>query len=146
MRFFFDENLPPTLPEALHILHKSDPRNSAEIHFIPDFVYRGAPDEEWIPAIKEDGAATVITCDYQLHKRKDQRLLYQKNKLGLVVIRPLSKKKGLPYWDKVKKIIEFWDLILKTEKENTKPYLLLIKMSGGKPDLVYNGKNWRDLG
>lgn len=142
MRFFFDENLPPTLPKALHILHKTAPKK-AEVIFIPDFLEYGAADEVWIPAIKKDGPATVITCDYQIHRRKDQRLLYQENGLGLVVLRPNSKKKSLPYWEKVKKIIMYWEDILEVERNTTKPYLFLLKMTG-RPELKYNGKNWRD--
>lgn len=142
MRFFFDENLPPTLPEALHILHKTAP-NKAEVFFIPDVLRYGVPDEEWIPAIKKDGPATVITCDYQLHRRKDQRLLYQENGLGLVVLRPNSKKRGLPYWQKVQKIIRYWEDILEIERTTEKPYLYLLKMTG-KPELLYDGKSWRD--
>lgn len=142
MRFFFDENLPPTLPKALHILHKTAPNRKVEVTFIPDFLYDGAPDEEWIPAIKKDGPATVVTCDYQLHKRSDQKLLYQENELGLVVLRPNSKK-GMPYWQQVKFMIKYWEQILEVEESTPKPYLFLLKVTG-KPEVVYNGKNWRD--
>lgn len=142
MRFFFDENMPPTLPKALHILHKTAPEN-AEIYFIPEFLHYGVADEEWIPAIKENGPATVITSDYQIHRRKDQRLLYQENGLGLVVLRPNSKKRSLPYWQKVQKIIKHWEEIIETEQETPKPYLFLLKMTG-KAELIYDGKNWRD--
>lgn len=141
MRFFFDENLPPTLPKALHILHKTAPEE-VEISFIPDFLSKGVSDEEWIPAIAKDGPATVVTCDYQLHKRKDQRLLYQQNGLGLVVLRPNSKK-GMTYWRQVQYIIKYWEDILKIEQTTSKPFLFLLKVTG-KPELVYNGRNWRD--
>lgn len=142
MRFFFDENLPPTLPEALQILHKTSPQDKVEVSFIPDFLYRGVPDEEWIPAITEASSATVVTCDYKLHKRRDQRLLYQENGLGLVVLRPNSKK-GMAYWKQVQYIIRYWKKILEIERETPKPYLFLLKISG-KPELLYNGKNWQD--
>jgi hypothetical protein len=142
MRFFFDENLPPTLPKALHILHKTSP-DKAQVMFIPDLLGYGTADEAWIPAIQKDGPATVVTCDYQIHRRKDQRLLYQENGLGLIVLRPNSKKKSLRYWQKVQKIITHWENIIEVERTTTKPYLFLLKVTG-KPELLYDGKNWQD--
>lgn len=141
MRFFFDANLPPTLPEALHILHKTAPVH-AEVSYIPDLFGDGASDEEWISGIAEDGPATIITCDHHIHKRSDQRLLYQEAGLGLVVLKPPSKK-GLPYWQMVQKIIKHWEEIIETASNTPKPYLFLISVSG-RTELKYDGRNWRD--
>jgi hypothetical protein len=141
MKFFFDENLPPTLPEALHILHKTAPED-AEVSYIPDIFGKGAPDEKWITGIAKDGSATIITCDHQIHKRSDQKKLYREAGLGLVVLKPPSKT-GLPYWQMVQKIIKHWKEIIEIDNNTLKPYLFLISVSG-KTVLKYDGNNWRD--
>jgi len=97
MTFYFDENLPPKLAEALELLQEDDPNNQADVKSIIERFGRGAPDEEWIPILGKE-KATVITHDYQIHRRSDQRELYKKHGLGLVIIRPPSKT-GLLYWE-----------------------------------------------
>lgn len=141
MTFYFDENLPSRLAKAIGLLQENDPDYEAEVRSIIDRFGRGASDEEWIPVLGKEQAA-VITHDYQIHRRSDQRRLYKKHGLGLIIIKPPSKS-GLLYWEQVQLIIKHWDSILETDQSNPKPYCLVIKRRSS-PDLMYNGKNYQD--
>ncbi len=142
MTFYFDENLPSQLANAIDLLQENDPDYQAKVTSIIDRFQRGVSDEDWIPILGKEGA-TVITHDYQLHRRSDQRKLYKVHGLGLVIIRPPSKT-GLLYWEQVKLTIKHWNEILETDLSTKKPYCLVIKQRG-KPELLYDGKNYRDV-
>jgi|AntDeeMinimDraft_5_1070356.scaffolds.fasta_scaffold31986_2 hypothetical protein len=66
----------------------------------------------------------------------------KKHGLGLVIIRPPSKS-GLLYWEQVQLTIKHWDEIIEIDSKTKKPYCLVIKQRG-KPELLYDGKNFRD--
>jgi hypothetical protein len=142
MSFYFDENLPSRLADAIALLQENDPDYPTEVTSIIDRFGRGVSDEDWIPILGEE-QATVITHDYQIHRRSDQRKLYKDHGLGLVIIRPPSKS-GLLYWEQVQLTIKHWDKILETDQSTKKPYCLVIKQRGS-PHLIYNGKNYRDV-
>ena len=119
MKIFFDENTPGQLAEALNTLEN----NSLEKLDILATKYvfgSGVADEELIPKIGEV-QGFLITQDLNIHRTRHQKELYIKHGLGVIFIKPPSKK-GFRYWEFVKLVINRWEEVIKIFKKEQKPF------------------------
>jgi len=124
-KIYIDENIPPHFAEVLNILQKSQnikEKTEIEIFSIKETFGQGTTDEKWISEIgKEQGI--VITKDYNIHKNKAQRDLYQSKGIGIFVLKSLTKKKELNYWEIIQLIINKWDEIKQKINETDFPFI-----------------------
>ncbi len=124
MKIYFDENFPYQLAKALNILQSPKVDEDVEVLNISDEYGRGAADEEWIPQIAKSNGI-VITQDLRIQNTKQQRELYRQYKLGVVFLKPPSKK-GYSYWEQVEKVIMSWRDI-KDAKNFKRPFAFIIR-------------------
>jgi len=125
MKIYFDENIPPQTATALNILQGPLIHENVEVKNISDVFGRGARDETWIVKIAhEDGI--VITQDLNIQHTRHQRELYRKFKMGVIFLKPPSKK-GYKYWEMVKKIIKAWSDIKEVAGKTKRPFAYIIR-------------------
>jgi hypothetical protein len=124
-KIYFDENIPIGLAHGMANLDKSNNQRSGqcELIYMPDVLGKGVKDSVWIPVLAKEGAV-VITYDYNIHRDNIERGIYQKNGLGLVVIR-MPSKKGATYWERVQLLIKQWEEIRKVCVQRNPPFLCI---------------------
>lgn len=119
MKFYFDENISPHLAKGLHILEQPN-NHGIEVYSIKEAFGQGIEDEKWIPLIgKENGI--VISQDYNIQKKANQRDLYKKHGVGIFFIKPPSKN-GYKYWEMVEYTISRWKEFKKIASSTQKPF------------------------
>ncbi len=133
MKIYLDENTSPYLCRGLQEFQHSlnaDRKDPVSIFSIREQFGTGAADEEWIPKVgKENGLA--ITHDINIPRTKHQRELCEKHGVGLIIIRPPSKKHGLPYWEQVQLLVKYWLDILKVATRKSGHYHYELKPKSG---------------
>ena len=133
MKVYLDENTSPHLCHGLQELQKSlnaDLKEPIEVISIKEKFGTSAKDEDWIPLVGED-RAMVITHDFNLMRTRHQRELCAQYGVGLVIIRPPSKKKGLAYWEQVQLLIKYWLDIVRVASRKSGHYHYELKPTSG---------------
>jgi len=130
VKIYFDENFPPQLAHALKILQQPHPKEDIEVNNIGDIFGRGSTDEEWIKKISEEDGI-VITQDLNIQHTKQQRELYKKYGLGIIFLKPPSKK-GYTYWEFIEKIIVAWSDIKNIACSTKKPFAYILRPRSSK--------------
>ena len=125
MKIYFDENIPPQIANALQILQSPFVDENVEASNISDVYGRGSRDETWIVKIANENGI-VITQDLNIQHTKHQRELYRKYQMGVIFLKPPSKK-GYTYWEMVEKIIISWSDIKQVARKNKKPFAYIIR-------------------
>lgn len=125
MKTYIDENLAPVLAKGFNILQASEGikagfKNPIEVLSIKNEFGAGTLDEDWIPKINSN-LDCVITQDYNINRIKHQKALCEKHGLGMIYLRPPSKK-GFLYWDMVTMLVKHWPEILKKAKKEKRPF------------------------
>lgn len=121
MIIFLDENFPPQLADALHILQQQlNKRNntSFQVKSIKTHFREGIKDEEWIPLVGQM-QGIVITRDHRIQTIKHQKELFIQHGLGIFFFDIVS---GAKYWDIVKFFISKWEDILNKIQNNRTPF------------------------
>lgn len=132
MTIFFDENMPRHLVEGFAQIQKLEGLNAgvqATIKYIPTEFYKGVKDEEWILQLTK-GKSFVVTQDVNITRRKQEIALYQKQGIGLFLLRGSSKKQGLGVWQMVECLAKHWPFILETIKSQKPPFAYEVKPKG----------------
>lgn len=133
MKIYLDENTSPYLCRGLQEFQHSlnaDLKDAVTIFSIKEQFGQGVEDEVWIPKVgKERGIA--ITHDINITRTKHQRELCEKHGVGLIIIRPASKKHGLVFWEQVELLVKYWPDILKVTARKTGHYHFELKPRSG---------------
>ena len=133
MKIYFDENTSRYLCRGLQELQTSRNNGSTEsieVLSVEVEFGMGTDDEDWIPVVgKAKGVA--ITHDLNIMRTKHQRELCEKHGVGLIIIRPPSKKEGMPYWEQVKLLINNWPAIVKLVSRTSGHYHYELKPKSG---------------
>ncbi len=105
MKFFVDNNLPPSLARALHAL--TEPRGHSVVP-LRDKFEQNVKDEDWIKALSKEGGWSVITHD-RLNKGLEREAL---SRAGLIVFfldKGWSKR---TFWDISHHLVRWWPRII----------------------------------
>lgn len=124
MKIFLDENTSPYLCKGLQEFQHSlnaDLADKVSIFSIKEQFGMGAADEEWIPLVGKD-RGVAITHDINITRTRHQRELCEKHGVGLIIIRPTSKKHGLKFWEQVELLVKHWPAILKVAARKSGHY------------------------
>lgn len=106
MKFFIDNNLPPSLAKALHEL--TSPAQHEVLH-LRDRFSPSTPDVEWIESLAEEGDWVIVTQD-RLNKNALEKKALRDSKLTTFFL-----KKGWTdqkHWDKAWKLVRWWPSII----------------------------------
>lgn len=106
MRFFLDNNLPPSLAQALDSL--SRPLGHQVLHLAEKFT-RATPDHEWIASLAHEGDWVLITQDRLKKNDMEKRALRESNLTAFFLKKGWSDQK---YWDKAWRLVRWWPLII----------------------------------
>jgi len=117
MYIYLDENLSEHVAEALNNLNRGY-FNDVQVHSTKEVFGKGISDEELIPKIgKEKGY--LITRDFQIQKTRLQCNLLEKNSVGAFFIKlPKNLNK---HWELVRLLINNWEAIIETVRNERKP-------------------------
>lgn len=137
MKIFLDENMSPNLCHGLQCFQRSlnvDLKRPVQIFSIEEEYGKGAADEVWIPTIgKEHGMA--ITWDFNIMRTRHQRALCEEHGVGLVIIRALSKKHGMRFWDQVQLLVKHWEEVVKVATHKSGHFHYELKPKSGLKEL-----------
>ena len=126
MKLFIDNNLPPQLADGLHALF-------AGTHEVAS--HRGKfgkthrLDEEWIPALGDEGGWVVLSGDLNIARKRPLRDLFLR--AGLVGFFPRSAVMELPLHKKASRILAVWDRMERISND-VRPGLFELQRSGEK--------------
>jgi hypothetical protein len=129
MIVYIDENLPAQLAHGLNLLEEGND-DGVTVHSISEIFGKGSPDEKWIPEIGKQ-KAFVITQDHNIHRKQNQKELYSKHKVGLIVFKGPGKH-GYTYWEMVENIIKHWRDIKKEVVKQRPPFAFVIRPNSRK--------------
>lgn len=124
---YLDENLSPSVADALNSLSKGDFDDIKVNSTIQDFG-KGIKDEVLIPKIGER-KAILITRDINMNRIRVQSDLLKTHKLGVFFI-DLPKGK-CKHWDIVLLLINNWQDIIQLIRTKHTPYICTVKPKGG---------------
>ena len=119
MIFYFDENLPRQIAQALNILDREN-----EVYSVKD-KYSGLKDTELIPLLAEQNAI-LITHDKKMKRNSKERQSLEQNQLTVFFV-----SSDYDYWTNVILFIRYWRDIVKQAKKNPKNAFFRIKSKGG---------------
>jgi len=107
LKYLLDNNLPPALARALHILTSSQYTEHA-VEALKDKFPANTPDEVWIQALADEGGWVVISHD-RFRKAAEPEVM---RRAGLIVFL-LGKSWGnVAFWDKAYQLVRWWPAII----------------------------------
>ncbi|WP_037318616.1 hypothetical protein [Salegentibacter sp. Hel_I_6] len=132
MKIYLDENMPRHLAEGFHTLQYPEgfkKKQLIEVRYIPTIYGAGVKDVDWIPKVGKERAC-VITQDVNIHRRKHELELYNKNKIGMFFLRGPSKKQGLSIWQMVEALAKNWPEISEKVHQEKRPFAYTFGLKG----------------
>ena len=132
MDFYFDENLPERVANAINALEEGEPYN---IYHTAVVFSKSIKDPDLIPLIKEKNGI-LVTNDLKMLSRRNEHELIIATGITVVFI---NFTKGANFALKYQTIIKKWEEIKKICNNNHHPFLCKIKMKG-KTEIWHNGK------
>ena len=93
MKVMIDNDLPPRLAVALHTIFEAD--GDQVVALRQKFGRSNLKDDEWIPALGEEGNWAVISADGRIAKRRPSRELFIRNGLVGFFFNPALQKSPL---------------------------------------------------
>jgi len=107
VKFFFDNQLPPALANAIAAL---SPDEDEVAHLRTKFA-PNTPDTEWIPALANEGDWVVISGDLNIIRTRAEKGIWKEAKLTGFYL-----KAGwieIPRWEQASKLVKLWPRIMK---------------------------------
>jgi len=104
LKVFIDNNLPPALARGLNALFAND--HEVACHR-DKFGRTHIADEEWIPALGEEGGWVVLSGDLNIARKRPSRELFLRAQL--VGFFPRAAVMELPLARKASRILYVWD-------------------------------------
>lgn len=105
MKFFVDNNLPPSLAHGLNALCKSE--KHSVVH-LKDMFPQNTKDVEWIEALSKESNWVVITHD-SLNKGLEREAL---RRAGLIVFFLDKSWSNHKFWEKAAQLVKWWPMII----------------------------------
>lgn len=123
--FMFDNNLAPSLAQALAILGE-------EACHLQDEFAADCADKEWLAEIGDRGWF-LVTRDRNILKNKAEQAALRRHNVGAFFL----SGKGLSRWDLVQQVIRNWPRILELADSTHRPFAILIPPNGTKYKTVF---------
>ncbi len=120
MRFFFDNNIPEKLAEAMKLLDID-----GEVEHLRQTFQQDAEDEEWLRYVGKE-ELILITRDKKIRKRPAQRTEYRAHRVGAFILTG----KNLGRWREIKQLICAWEDIRNLAQVTLRPYAFEIPPRG----------------
>ena len=125
MTFFWDKNIPKTIPEALRLLK---PPFGIEIyleHYPLSDRYPEGGDDRWLPFVGGNGWF-VITHDWHLHTRLNERRAIEHYDVGVFYLWGAEARK----WEVMRLFARTYDRILARAQSTSRPFIYRIAQTG----------------
>ena len=120
MNFFFDNNLPPKLAQAMHILNQE----GKVIHLIYKFP-ADTKDEDWLEYIGKE-KMILITRDKQIKRRAAELKALRKFKVGAFILGGQNPTR----WQIIKQTINNWLRIKELATKTKRPFIFKVPLRG----------------
>ncbi len=105
MKYLFDHNLAPSLAHGLHGFSAGGHRFTDLVIALRDKFPADTPDPIWISQLGKEGNWAVVTQDLFRKNSIEKQAL---KKSGLIVFALSRQWPDFKYWDKAKKLVEWW--------------------------------------
>lgn len=125
MRIYFDENFSPSLIAGMRAFQAGRKSEEVEVCSVEEEFGKGAKDEDWLPRVARQHGV-VVTQDINIHRARAQWELCQKNRIGIIFLKP--PKKGWSYWEIVQLVVRWWGEIKALARNETRPFGRVIEI------------------
>lgn len=115
MKFFFDNNLPPSLARGIEALSRFEPDVDQVVH-LRDKFKPNELDTVWLSQLASEGGWTVVSID-RFKKSSAERELMRRQGLTVFVLDPQWSK---PYWVQAAQLVQWWPKILDVARLTSK--------------------------
>lgn len=133
MIVYLDDNMPPYLAHAFHILQAPQNLKQGRLHInvrhIRDVFGKGAKDLDWITALAKN-QSFVITQDIHIARRKDEIAAYQKNGIGMFFIKGRNSKDTLTAFEMVQILAKQWESMIAIMLKQNGAFAYRVQLAG----------------
>ncbi len=116
--FFFDENMPPQLVLALHVLGQ-------DVEYVRDRFPARTHDLVWLRYLGKTGKI-LVSREWEIRRNPAERQGILDNHVGAFLL----KGKSLGRWDIVEAIIGKWRKIIELAQSEHPPYIVRMRVKG----------------
>lgn len=112
MKFFLDNNLPPSWAQCLSACSKSQysPEEVGQVSHLKELFDASTPDVEWISRLAKEKNWTILSLDgFRKGKGTERKVLQQSGLSVFVMQRSWGKYK---YWEKTSRLLLWWPRIV----------------------------------
>ena len=120
MNFFFDNNLPEKLAQAMRLLDID-----VTVEHLKEKFRQDEKDEVWLKYVGEEGLI-LVTRDQKIRKRPVELLSYRQHKVGAFIL--TGKKLGK--WQGIKQLICAWEEMKILAAGARRPFAFQVRPSG----------------
>ena len=106
MKFLFDNNLPPSLAQAMAALCEHE---DVEVVHLRDRFAENTTDTEWIKALSKEGNWAVISIDRFKKSPLEKEALRRSGLTAFILVKGWSDHK---YWEKAAQLVRWWPRIM----------------------------------
>lgn len=103
MRFFLDNCISHHLAPGLNALSEPD---GHQVVALREKYPQAARDEDWLPALSEEGDWVVISGDSRIYRNPQRRKVWQQARLTSFFWQPAWNNR--PYWEKAWRMVRWW--------------------------------------
>ena len=125
MILFWDKNLPKTIPEALKTLNIPQGIEWYLRHFPLSDRYPEGGDDVWLAQVGDWGW-TVISQDYHLHERENERYAIKQHSVGCFYLWGAEATK----WQIMRCFARAYDKIIQAADTTPRPFIFWVSESG----------------
>ena len=125
MIFFWDRNIPKSIPEAVRSLHPPFENELHSEHF-PQFEQSPENgDDTWLSVLGDNGWF-LLTRDHQIHRKPNEAAAIRQHKIGCFYIWGRNAKT----WDIARCLIRALPAILKAAETTERPFIYRVDQFG----------------
>lgn len=125
MIFFWDKNIPKTIPEALLTLDLPVGTEYFLPHFPLSDKYPEGGDDRWLSQVGSWGWI-VISQDYRFHERENERYALKQYKIGCFYLWGAEARK----WEILRCFARGYDRIVRAAGDTPRPFIYWITQTG----------------
>lgn len=127
MRFFADNNIAPSIADALNVLSQKE---GVDVVALRQKFDRRTTDAVWLAKLSQEGDWVVLSGDFSITRKPHERLAWQES--GLTCFFLQAGWLHIPFWQQAWKLVKWWPDVIETARRFESGHSFLIPVRGSK--------------